>query len=114
VLAMTSVHSAFGNLGYTQMNFLPLLQLAALIGIWGISFCLMLFAATLAAVGSGYGSSCEKGVLAADVAIFLLAILGSGSGVCMRRKKLSGSPWDCWLLIWRRTYFPRSRRTRSA
>jgi apolipoprotein N-acyltransferase len=46
VLAMTSVHSTFGNLGYTQMNFLPILQLAALTGIWGISFCLMLFAAT--------------------------------------------------------------------
>lgn len=78
VLAMTSVHSTFGNLGYTQMNFLPILQLAALTGIWGISFCLMLFAATLAALCSGYGSSREKGVLAVGVAIFLLAILGFG------------------------------------
>jgi len=40
VLAMTSVHSTFGNLAYSQMNFLPILQLAALTGIWGISFCL--------------------------------------------------------------------------
>lgn len=40
VLAMTSVHSRFGNLAYSQMNFLPILQLAALTGIWGISFCL--------------------------------------------------------------------------
>jgi apolipoprotein N-acyltransferase len=78
VLAMISVHSTFGNLGYTQMNFLPILQLAALTGIWGISFCLMLFAATLAALCSGYGSSREKGVLAVGVAIFLLAILGFG------------------------------------
>jgi apolipoprotein N-acyltransferase len=60
------------------MNFLPILQLAALTGIWGISFCLMLFAATLAALCSGFGSSLEKGVLAVGVAIFLLAILGFG------------------------------------
>jgi hypothetical protein len=32
VLAMTSVHSTFGNLGYKQMNFLPILQLGALTG----------------------------------------------------------------------------------
>jgi apolipoprotein N-acyltransferase len=38
----------------------------------------MLFAATLAALCSGYGSSREKGVLAVGVAIFLLAILGFG------------------------------------
>jgi apolipoprotein N-acyltransferase len=52
MLAMTSVHSTFGNLGYMQMNFLLILQLAALTGIWGISFCLTLFAATLAALCS--------------------------------------------------------------
>ena len=78
VLAMTSVHSTFGNLGYTQMNFLPILQLAALTGIWGISFCLMLFAATLAALCSGYRSSREEGVLAAGAAIFLFAAIGFG------------------------------------
>ena len=76
VLAMTSVHSTFGNLAYSHMNFLPILQLAALTGIWRISFCLMLFAATLAALCSGYGSSREKGVLAAGAAIFLLAAIG--------------------------------------
>jgi len=47
-------------------------------GIWGISFCLMLFAATLAALCSGYRSSREEGVLAAGAAIFLFAAIGFG------------------------------------
>ena len=38
VLAMTSVHSTFGNLAYSQMNFFPILQLAALTGIWESAF----------------------------------------------------------------------------
>jgi hypothetical protein len=78
------------------------------------AFSVMLFAATLAALCWGYGSSREKGVLAVGVAIFLLGSSALGSGVCMRRKKLSGFPRDCCLLTWRRTYFPRNRRTRSA
>jgi apolipoprotein N-acyltransferase len=60
------------------MSFLPIPQLAALTGIWGISFCLMLFAATLAALCSGYGSSREKGVLAAGATISLFAAIGFG------------------------------------
>jgi apolipoprotein N-acyltransferase len=78
VLAMSSIHSTFGNLGYSQMNFLPILQIASLTGIWGMSFCMMLFAATVAALSSGYGTSREKGRLAVGVAIFLLAVIGFG------------------------------------
>ncbi len=78
VLAMNSIHSTFGNLGYSQMNFLPILQIASLTGIWGMSFCMMLFAATVAALSSGYGTSREKGRLAVGVAIFLLAVIGFG------------------------------------
>jgi apolipoprotein N-acyltransferase len=78
VLAMSSIHSTFGNLGYSQMNFLPMLQIASLTGIWGMSFCMMLFAATVAALSSGYRTSREKGRLAVGVAIFLLAVTGFG------------------------------------
>jgi apolipoprotein N-acyltransferase len=77
-LASISIHSTFGNLGYTQMNFLPILQVASLTGIWGISFCMMLFAATVAALSSGYGTISEKARLALGVAIFLLAVIGFG------------------------------------
>src|SRR6476620_4578176 len=36
--AMASPHSTWGNLAYTQMNFLPLIQIASVTGLWGISF----------------------------------------------------------------------------
>lgn len=47
-----SPHSTWGNLGYSQMNFPPILQIASVTGIWGISFCLLLFSATAAALVS--------------------------------------------------------------
>lgn len=78
VLASNSIHSTFGNLAYNQMNFLPILQIASVTGIWGISFCIMLFAATVATLFSGYATSREKSVLAASVAIFLLLVVGFG------------------------------------
>jgi apolipoprotein N-acyltransferase len=37
-----------GSLAYTQLNFLPFLQLASITGPWGISFLLLLFPAALA------------------------------------------------------------------
>jgi apolipoprotein N-acyltransferase len=40
----------FGNTGYTQLANLPILQLAALTGLWGIGFTVYLFCAGLAAL----------------------------------------------------------------
>ncbi len=45
-----SVHGTIGSLAYTQLDFLPLLQLAALTGPWGISFVVTLFTATVAVI----------------------------------------------------------------
>ena len=42
--AMASPHSTWGNLAYTQMDFLPLIQIASVTGLWGISFVVFLFA----------------------------------------------------------------------
>ena len=42
--AIASPHSTCGNLAYTQMNCLPVIQIAAVTGIWGISFIVFLFA----------------------------------------------------------------------
>ena len=78
VLASTSIHSTFGNLAYNQMNFLPILQISSVTGIWGISFCIMLFAATVATLFSVYAPTHAKSVLAASAAIFLLLVLGFG------------------------------------
>ena len=41
-------HGTAGSLAYTQLNFLPCLQLASVTGPWGISFLLLLFAAAVA------------------------------------------------------------------
>src|SRR5262245_19646767 len=53
--AITSPHSTWGNLAYTQMDFLPLIQIASVTGLWGISFVVFLFAGTVAALFSGAG-----------------------------------------------------------
>jgi apolipoprotein N-acyltransferase len=41
-------HGTAGSLAYTQLNFLPFLQLASVTGPWGMSFFLLLFPATVA------------------------------------------------------------------
>ena len=45
---LTSVHATAGSIAYTQLRFLPFLQLASITGPWGMSFLLMCFPAGLA------------------------------------------------------------------
>ncbi len=77
VVAQLSVHGTFGNISYSQMDFLPILQIASVAGIWGISFCLFLFAATLAALAQS-GLSSVKIPLAIATAVFLIGVIGFG------------------------------------
>ncbi|HTD28185.1 MAG TPA: nitrilase-related carbon-nitrogen hydrolase [Xanthomonadaceae bacterium] len=49
---LTSPHGTFGDIGYTQMNALPLIQIAAVTGIWGIGFLVLLLPAAIAALAS--------------------------------------------------------------
>jgi apolipoprotein N-acyltransferase len=49
LLNLTSPHGTFGSLAYSQLELLPMLQLASLTGPWGISFLLLLFPAAIAA-----------------------------------------------------------------
>jgi apolipoprotein N-acyltransferase len=48
---LSSPHSTWGNLAYTQSDNLPVKQIASVTGVWGVSFCVMavsaLFSATL-------------------------------------------------------------------
>jgi apolipoprotein N-acyltransferase len=74
-----SPHGAFGDIGYSQMDFLPLLQLASVTGIWGIGFCLFLFAATLGVLLSRRGNPREKRRLALAVAAVFILVLGFGA-----------------------------------
>ncbi|HYA62946.1 MAG TPA: hypothetical protein VED66_07060 [Candidatus Sulfotelmatobacter sp.] len=78
LLAINSPHSTAFNLAYTQMNFLPILQIASVTGIWGISFCVLLFSATLAALWTIPGQAQQKKFLAVGVGVFLLAVFGFG------------------------------------
>ena len=77
--ALTSPHSTFGNLSYTQMNFLPMVQVASVAGLWGISFLLFLLPSAVAAL-LAYPSRDQrrKSFLAVIAAMFALVIaLGS-------------------------------------
>ena len=73
--ASISIHSTYGNLAYNQMNFLPILQIASIAGIWGISFCVMWFPAAIAALFVVPAQARQKKLLAVSVGIFFLAVL---------------------------------------
>src|SRR6516164_2532780 len=78
VSARLSPHSTFGNISYSQMNFLPVLQIASVTGIWGISFCLFLFAATVSVLLSGDSARGSTRGLAISTFLGLAIVLGFG------------------------------------
>jgi apolipoprotein N-acyltransferase len=87
IIAVTSVHGTFGDICYSQMNFLPILQIASVTGAWGISFCIFLFAATVAALPN-VGSVSEKAPVAIVVFVFLAGVLGFGVWRLARTPKI--------------------------
>jgi apolipoprotein N-acyltransferase len=76
--AITSPHSTWGNLAYTQMNCLPVIQIASITGLWGISFIVFLFAGAVAALLSGAGKPWQRRVLAATVGFVVCAVFVFG------------------------------------
>jgi apolipoprotein N-acyltransferase len=70
---IASPHSTFGNLAYTQMDCLPIIQIASITGIWGISFVVFLFAGTVAALLSGAGKPTHRRALAIVVGTIVCA-----------------------------------------
>ncbi|MGC2638417.1 MAG: nitrilase-related carbon-nitrogen hydrolase [Acidobacteriaceae bacterium] len=72
-----SVHSTWGNLAYTQMDCLPILQIACITGIWAISFFVFLLPSTVAALASP-GPPRHRPALVAIVAMIYAAVLGFG------------------------------------
>ena len=75
--SILSIHGTFGNISYSQMNFLPIVQIASITGIWGISFSMFLFAATVAAVFSA-GPVSKKIPVAVGAFVFLVCVFGYG------------------------------------
>ena len=76
--AISSPHSTWGNLAYTQMNCLPVIQIASITGIWGISFIMFLFAGTTAALLSGAGKPWQRRALAIAVGAAVCAVFVFG------------------------------------
>ena len=71
---IASPHSTWGNLAYTQMNCLPIIQIASITGVWGISFIVFVFAGTIAALLSGVGKPWKRRVLAVAVGALVCAL----------------------------------------
>lgn len=67
----------FGNTAYTQLNNLPVLQLAAVSGMWGIGFVVLLFAPAVAAAILSRGETRRK--LALMLAAVLICVYGYGA-----------------------------------
>jgi apolipoprotein N-acyltransferase len=79
VSEVSSPHSTWGNLAYTQMDCLPLIQIAGITGIWGITFVVFLFAGTVAILLSGLGQSRKRRALAIVVGAVLSAVFLFGA-----------------------------------
>ncbi len=75
---LMSLAGTYLDVAYTQMRFLPLVQTAALAGLSGISFLVLLFSSTVAALASGKNGR-QKPALAITVAVVLIAALGYGA-----------------------------------
>jgi apolipoprotein N-acyltransferase len=76
--AIASPHSTWGNLAYTQMNCLPVIQIAAITGLWGITFIVFLFASAVAALLSGAGTRWQRRALAVAVGFVVCAVFVFG------------------------------------
>ena len=60
------------------MNCLPVIQIAAITGLWGISFIVFLFAGAVAALLSGAGKRWQRGALAFAVGLVICAVFVFG------------------------------------
>jgi apolipoprotein N-acyltransferase len=73
-----SPHGTFGNISYSQMDFLPVIQIAAVTGIWGISFLLFLFPAAVATIIAPRDDTRGKTLVAVAAVLIFAAPLGFG------------------------------------
>src|SRR5882672_6304303 len=77
--AITSPHSTYGSIAYTQMNLLPLIQIASVMGIWGISFILFLVPSSIGALASANGNARSKLKIATALSVIFATVLFFGA-----------------------------------
>jgi len=79
-LQRLSPHSTFGSIAYTQMDYLPVLQLASITGLLGISFLLLFTSGAIAVLTSPLTSRPRKRrVLGLSLATLLALLLSWGA-----------------------------------
>lgn len=76
---LLSPHGTFFNISYTQMDALPIIQIAAVTGIWGIGFLVLLLPAAIAVQAASRAPKRSRVMAAAGAALLLAASLGYGS-----------------------------------
>jgi apolipoprotein N-acyltransferase len=77
-LARLSPHGTFGSLAYTQLDFLPIVQLAAVCGTAGIAFLLLLVPSALAVVTLPAAAAARRRITLVAATLALVA-LGYGT-----------------------------------
>ena len=83
LLSRVSPHGTFGSLAYTQMDCLPVIQVAAVLGISGITFLLMLVPSALAVVGLPVAGR-DRARIAGMTSALVALVLGYGGWRLLR------------------------------
>ena len=79
ISSLLSPHGTFGSIAYTQMDALPVIQLAAITGLWGVSFLVLLVPAAIAVQTARQASRRGRTATAALTLLLLAATLGYGA-----------------------------------
>ena len=78
ISSLLSPHGTFGSIGYTQMDALAIIQVAAVAGIWGIGFVVLLVPTALALQMAPQATPRGRVAVATVTALLLIAVVGYG------------------------------------
>lgn len=76
---LISPHGTFFNISYTQMDALPIIQIAAVTGLWGIGFLVLLLPAAIAVQTAYQASKRSRMTAAALVGLLIVVTFAYGS-----------------------------------
>lgn len=83
----------WGDLGYSQFKVLPLIQIAGVTGIWGVSLILAMSNAALASLAGARKTKAGSGAAFGQVFLVVLITLGvTVFGLAVERQPLTGKP----------------------